>query len=59
MGMSDLHTSTKEVRPECACVYFRKITSAHVTTKIFYFGDSPASVEKYINVLQMYLYGTV
>ena len=30
---------------------FQKITSAHVTTNIFYLGDTPASVGNYRNAL--------
>ena len=33
-----------KAQPECECIYFRQITSAHVTTNIFHFGGSPASV---------------
>ena len=59
MGTSDLpeiYTQATRAQPECECIYFRQITSAHVTTNIFHLGDSPASVG---NALRVYLYGTM
>ena len=61
MGMSDLSDtyicmSTRAIRPECKCVYIRKIMSAHATTNIFHLGDIPASVRNYRINSQVYLY---
>ena len=63
MGTSDLpeiYAQAIRAQSECECVYFRQITSAHVTTNIFHLGDSPASVHGNCrNALRVYLYGTM
>ena len=54
--LPEIYAQAARAQPEYECIYFRQITSAHVTTDIFQLGDSPASVG---NALRVYLYGTM
>ena len=58
-GFPEIYTQARGRSPS-ASVYFRQITSAHVTTNIFHLGESPASVHGNCwNALRVYLYGTM